>query len=580
MADKETLYVLQRKSNSSKDDESSYFIVDEELRELSESDMDAIFRTLTEAKDNFETTVPVYETYWPRLTYPAAPVPTPSTALTHLIPIYLRLENRVEEDNAERIVCGENLQENFRAIVYDVAREQNLAVEGGHESERLRGYLIGTFGLFLIMVDQLFSMVLTLVEDIPDTTDTVFITNINRFDSIEPILEAAEYSYETLTPRPAIAWLWIRLRGTAPESSITITPVHYFANLQTILETLRLAVVDLPRELFVRQEFEREMTRFLRAEFDVRMEKTVAYTFAQIVRNSKALAHGPVMDEVCGEVDCSNVVISSLGDIQLAMLNTSRRRDVNTYYVPHSVVTGYCFVLPEDTIYFVSGPVDRAHLEQSSQVGNISNIRALGRPYLSALHNRYKAGEISATKEEYQDSDTYISIVIATQPFQWCIREELVRTVLNGIEEIGIQAGVTIKIHPNEDIEEYATFAEKRDVTVSEADLYGHIRSADVVLTINSNVGIESMVLETPCVCFNLWSPLVRTRPYALHGPVPVVTSTEEWVTLLEELDGTEVNRLVTQQSRYVRDGYLVTEDTASAIATHIQGTHEPQEIL
>jgi hypothetical protein len=77
-------------------------------------------------------------------------------------------------------------------------------------------------------------------------------------------------------------------------------------------------------------------------------------------------------------------------------------------------------------------------------------------------------------------------------------------------------------------------FVYANGATLATDNLHGHIREADLVYTINSNVGLESMMLITLLSCFNGWSPMVRTRPYASSGPVSVLTSRDEIEAFLD----------------------------------------------
>jgi hypothetical protein len=66
------------------------------------------------------------------------------------------------------------------------------------------------------------------------------------------------------------------------------------------------------------------------------------------------------------------------------------------------------------------------------------------------------------------------------------------------------------------------------NVVVAEGDLKQYTVDSDLVVSINSNVDTQAGVMGTPCLCVNLYSPLIRTRVYARYSPIPTLYTHQE----------------------------------------------------
>jgi predicted glycosyltransferase len=162
--------------------------------------------------------------------------------------------------------------------------------------------------------------------------------------------------------------------------------------------------------------------------------------------------------------------------------------------------------------------------------------------------------------------------VVATQPGAEENRRALVRAIVAGLEERESQFALIIKTHPDERIELYDEFTSGRNrITLETDDLFEHLRRADLVVTINSNVGLEAMVLGTPLVCFNPWRPFVFEQTYALTGEVPVLRSEEDLTAYLRDLREQQLVGLRSEQELFVAENYRLTPSVSADIAAYIE---------
>jgi predicted glycosyltransferase len=108
--------------------------------------------------------------------------------------------------------------------------------------------------------------------------------------------------------------------------------------------------------------------------------------------------------------------------------------------------------------------------------------------------------------------------------------------------------------------------------TITEG-LYDTIYNSDLTVTIRSNVGLESMIIGTPAVCFNFesWGPFALDQTYALTDDVPVYTSKKEFQTFINQLDRDRLSRLQDRQREYVEQNYYLDSDCAAKMAEYIK---------
>jgi hypothetical protein len=134
-----------------------------------------------------------------------------------------------------------------------------------------------------------------------------------------------------------------------------------------------------------------------------------------------------------------------------------------------------------------------------------------------------------------------------------------------------------VKIHPNERAAFYESLLDSlnlnviADTVVETERLRTHLRTANLVVTINSNVGLEGMYVGTPCVCVNLWEPIISTYPYSSEGPAPVCQTIKEINDFFGTLTWNKLQQ-ITEQQRNFAESYRYEYDTGERIAAHIEG--------
>jgi hypothetical protein len=375
---------------------------------------------------------------------------------------------------------------------------------------------------------------------------------MNRFDSIRPVLDAFDEPHEVVVPIATVSWVRSRADRYAALQSYDPTPLDYFATPTTVFESLRRGFA-LTVEVLVTRRFDDRIRTFLAELFGVTMPRTCWYLLGNLFAvHVPSLANAVVAEQMLTTLTPKNLVVGSLGSRQQSILYPAIDTGVNTYHVPHSATTGYELLPPTETVHFVTGEHVVDHLDSSAQTSGVDNLVPAGRPQLLGVADR----DIVPQDDSVEDA---LRVVVATQRFPDAHREEFITDILDGLESTPVPVDAVVKIHPNESPAFYDAVTQDRPypIRVAEADLHRLLVGADLVVTINSNVGLEAMALGTPVVCVSLWTPLIRARPYATAGPVPVLRSRDDVVELFADLDRETVAELADVEWKFVDEHYL-----------------------
>lgn len=562
MCDSETTLRIVETAAQAGEVDGPVIALQEELISMTEAEVDEAFAVLVRARTGTGIWPPLLETVWPRLVVPFEGAPGQPNALSHLLALHGRLQERVQVVNPDCIDCRE-LDPEYRALIADLAAEHEIAVTPSFGRPRLRllrGYLIGMVTVLLLLADQAASLLLRHFFNPVRRASVLFVPNFKRFDSVAPVLDVMDEA-ALVVPRPTLSWLWTNITGKSPDvASRDPVPIHRFVDLATLMAELKLFLIHFPAEVLVRGEMKTYLTDLLAAECGVALPRTVAHTLGQVYQHIRGLAYLYPMMNAIEAMETEGAVFGAAGYKQLAMLYAARELDVATFYIPHSVTIGYERIPPVD-VAFIASQVGANHLRSSRQFANEDlTLKAAGRPLLEQ-----QSTESSPTNAITEPLD----IVVATQPYADEIRREFLTDVLDGLSAVEGETTVTIKPHPNESPAFYKSLVAERDgITVAgreETDLFG---VADLVVTINSNVGVEAMLKGTAVVCVNEWSPLVRTRPYAEAGPVPVCETGPEIRQFFTQIDSQVLQNLRVMQTTFVDRTYLPGDATKTITDT------------
>jgi len=132
------------------------------------------------------------------------------------------------------------------------------------------------------------------------------------------------------------------------------------------------------------------------------------------------------------------------------------------------------------------------------------------------------------------------------------------------------------EIHPGESAGFYRDLLDRlgpldvQRIDIAVGDLYEYLLHGDLVVTINSNVGLEAMMLGTTCVVVNRWEPLCPTHPYAEYGDVPILRCREAVDDFFADLTPGQIETLAQDQLAFVMANYRLESNAGSEIATSL----------
>lgn len=546
--------------------EEDVFVVESALQEVPAREFERLFRSILEADFDRVAGLPLYGVVRIHLAFLFAQNQTAPMALPHLIVLSRLLDEEVQASDYDVLCCHE-LAENYQAVVTDVASDHRLTVENAAQFGDRRsivGFCWGLYGYLKLLVGQLFGLGWKQTQRGPEPTETVFVPHVNRFECMQPVIDRFDGDHEVVLPMPAVSWLRHREDRYATLDEYDPVPLDYFATPGRVIETLRRGI-GLAWAVLGRRSFDTAVQSFVTDEFGVELPNTTAYLLGNLYsKHVPGLANTVVAEQMVAELDPDQLAIGSLGSRQQAMLYAAIDAGVDTYHVPHSCTNGYEKTPPAETVHLVPGDHVVDHLADSAQISSTKSLLPAGRPKITELANA------EVTPAEWE-SDA-IRVVVATQPFPDPIRRRFVELTLDALERAPEPVEVVVKIHPNEHPSFYKPSVENRPfpARVETDDILGYTAGADLVVTINSNVGLESMVLDTPCVCVNVWGPLIKARPYATAGPVPVLRTDEEATDFFGSLTAERVDELAETESAFVGEYYL-DGDATSRVAGVIE---------
>jgi hypothetical protein len=254
----------------------------------------------------------------------------------------------------------------------------------------------------------------------------------------------------------------------------------------------------------------------------------------------------------------------------------ANKRDINLYYVPHTIEQSLEQLPPRESTMFVSGPMAKKHIQASYSESVLPKLVPMGRPY---LQEKYKNNDHNKTNLSSGDE---LSIVVLTQGNDNSIRTEFLfesircsQKIASAEEFDSIQ--IIIKIHPSESKEFYNTLLDNTEydsslsISIREDQLYKHLSESDLALTINSNAGLESMMLGTPCISINFNEPITMTYPYLEYGDVPVLKTKSDVDLFCTNISADRINMMATQQLHFARNEYMLNSDGGKNISAYIR---------
>lgn len=553
--------------------------VQEILDETTEEEYQELLDTLRTGDVSTGTRFPLFDILWKAIVLPGSE----SVSLMELLIIHQGI-NQSLTDNVDKIVCDMSNQEYIRPVL-DIADSRGITTVAPDETSisvdnRKQKVSIGLNILsttMLILFDQFVNLILSVLGLVAPNRSSepefVFFPYPGRLNSTQSVIDAAGFQYIVVLPSLITSELLQRSDRSYPykESPIMCSSFH---SAGTALRQCRFAV-KIIYELLIDRRGQKELNKYLSDEVGVASPRSVEYAW---LKNSPSEVRGLLAalstKQIYEQWDIEGMLIGGNSTRDRAFLYIARQYEIETYYIPHSIVhsTRNIYTHHPDTTMFVESEFAVKYLREHRLVETLPELVPLGRPYFENLL-QYRSNETVDCSEK-------ITITLATQDQSTRAREAFVTTVLTAIEE-GIAkndvVSVIIKPHPNEGLSLYEQSLKNlsldniTNIVVRESTLFETIQESDLVITVNSNVGLESMIIGVPCACVTLFEPWIPLYPYAYHESVPALSSGLEVAQFFDELDLTGINRLQREQKKHTSDSYILESDIGKNIAEYIR---------
>lgn len=571
MSEKSSSLHIFQNANDVTDGVDNALIIEDMLRSISENEYYDTYGRLANLGVESGTNVPLYEIVWFKFTRVSDAGNDPNFA--QLVPLYDDIRSEIKSGSIGVIICH-GLDRVYEQLLRDITRDCTVSLN--HEStdhglltgleERGRLLFGAVYRTGFVLIDELFGWILTLIFGLPGTTDTIFIPSLQRFQTTEPVLEHMQRSFRIVHLYPILFALFRGHEINEQYQNRTIS-IHRFSTPSAIVRQLLFVLVALPTEILFKREFETNLVDELESEFGIHMCSTVAYTLMRAILDAlPQILTYYLVQEALDELEADNLVVSN--DASIAGQSTwaaGEQFGTNNYYLPHSVARGTPRIPNFGAQTFVSGTGAKRHAESFDCKYDSGSYLPLGRPYLAELSRELP-------KNAGTDPREPITLLVATQPLG--CRFEFLNAILSNCERSPIEHEVIVKIHPNESLETYRKVCDENDweCEIVDSNLWDNLSNADLLFTVNSNVGLEAMVAGTPCVAVNFWSHQNKNMPYVINGPVPLLESDAAVAEFFETLSLGHIRKLRYRQEYYLWEFFNLNESVPADVAAAIEG--------
>lgn len=562
MSTSSTVTVVQSADQCHEMPDEEVIVINELLEGVSKERVDNYFYTLSQLELDPIAGLQLFRLIWPRFAT-VSMYDRGVTTLTSVIIVYEEIKNIVERRSPNTLQC-QGVDRYYLSVIDDLARNENVRLETDRRSvrlPRLRSLILGMAAYFYVLAESVtFAFVGIFSTDSHDAA-FVFVPHLNRFQTMEPVIKAAGDGCQVVVPITELGWRRALSEGRWTDAQdYDPVPITRFATPKSVLKAA-ITFGQLFVAVIVRGTLKRRLGRAVYQELGVDLDRMIDHaignTYGIHISSVPNIFLAASMIEATG---CEGVAVGAQSLRQQSILHAAETAGIRSFHIPHTIPLHQECIPRTDTVHFVPGPISEKYLTEAEYISNSDRVEAAGRPLLERLRDDRPPA----------NDDGILQVVIATQPFPDDVRRAFVNDV---IDELPDESSVVVKIHPNEERSFYTEMIQNPgpDVTVAAADLETHLKRADITFVINTNVGIESVALGTPCVSVNYCEPRLFVRPYAASGPIPVLRTPSDLSTFLSDLDKKKMIQLREKQIDYIDKRYHPQREVAAYIADRMQ---------
>jgi hypothetical protein len=468
------------------------------------------------------------------------------------------------DDTVDRIECvgvsGRRLD-----LMYDISANEDLELEirdADKENVTDASLALSAIGWIIL---SLFDAILTLLcrpfFSAPGA-DVLIKYPVFRANTFQPIEQRLDIPFDTTFTLLTVSY-FLHVRSLVADET-TVIPIRCFDTIRGLIASYwQLAAVGY--DFVIARNQEAAVVDTVEDETGVRMEETVGRLYRRaVLGNVKSLLYAITAQRLFATNTYESLLLTSTGPTGKALAIPAAEHDIDTYILHHSITTpNEIYDDSYDRTLFSEGQI----VEDALQETDTKRMKLLhtGLP---------KHLDIADQREDKLADENSNTVVVGTQPFNDRYRQQFIYTVVPAIVA-DTSWDIVIKVHPAEKTDFYNKLLNKYDgkissnhIRITDSDLYSEIQQSDLLITVNSNVGIESVILGTPAVTYNMWQPELRNALYTTHGSVPSCSTAEELRTLIGECN---LDELQTDQQKMLTNKYMVVGNSIDQIADQVQ---------
>lgn len=538
----------------------SAIVLSEVIHQFDEDDSNKLYDSLENLDVSHGYDVPVYTIVANQVWAGVQLHESSPQSMELLVPLYRHLVDQITEQTETLRCIG--VSGRYLDLVTDLANNENLELEVSEtdaESTTTRSYAVQSVGwLFVSLFDAFVSLLLRPFFSSSDA-DILVKYPIFRPDTFRPIETRTEMEFDSVFTLLTLSY-FLQARSVVDKQT-TVIPMRCFSTVSGMIGSYRFFVALL-YDLVITNQLETAVADAVESETDVRLDATVGtLTQRAVWSNFGAYLYYGAACQLFEQEQYDSVLLTSTGPSGKAIAVPAAEYGVDAYCLPHSIRLQPISVNQP----FYTGVFTEGHIADRAVERERTRFIPTGFP---------KHLDIYDHRDSIPSTDSRNTLLVATQPFPDVCREYIRAIVPRVLKQTNWQ--VVVKIHPREDLSFYHRTLSELGIdvngtdrlVVTDGDLYSWIGRSQLLVTINSNVGIESVILGTPTASYNPWSPDIRDPLYAKHGPVPMLREPSELVSLLTDWDG---ERERTHQETAIDDLYLVRGNSIDKITARIQ---------
>jgi len=560
MSSKNLLYIVESSSDIPEDIRGDVFVIESRLGNLSEEQYRSLNSKLYDL-DISAGRLPIFDIckFWLR----SGTFSTEVESLPNYLFLIEMLQEEISGNGIDKII-GVDINCAIGPAIHDAASPYAVEIEIGQETSNTQDRIIDKFinilWVFPLLFDQIIASLYNTFQKDSINPNTVFVPPQTRFRSFKSVIENMNSDYAIILKRSFIMRLIkgpINPKIEQYETSLA----HFYVSLSDIGTQFCYLLFDyIPREM-IGNTTELDVISSIEKEFGLNLENTIPHIFNTMYKSHitndifKYFIYKSVLQSVSPKQIVSGIGYSPSAE---AIWFAAQKTNTEAFDLPHTITLNP----PKTGVFtdatFLSGEFSKKYINKNyPNRAEETKLIPKGRPYLELLTKKIS--------EANGRSRNQIRVVIATQPYDEDTRELYVQSALNGLEQMAISSKIVIKTHPNESKENYSLYGDMNNynIDIISGDILPEIQKSDVVISLNSNVGLEAILADCLSIVINhRKSYRHRCLPYAIEGPVPILTSASEINNFFKGLNRCKIESIKSKQQEFIKQGYVLSGAT------------------